>query len=175
MLNDSKYSFSVKGDDMRLTVLRSPIYGDHGGPRTSESEFTEQGISEFNYALLPCAADPDYAAIERRAAEFNSQPVAVCENNHRGFLAPSASFVSTDAGDIDITAFKRAEDGNGWIIRAYETAGHDTDAVIKLPILDAELPLHFGKFEVRTILIPDIRSGAKNNEPHEVMITEWEY
>ena len=175
MLNDSKYSFSVKGDDMRLTVLRSPIYGDHGGPRTSESEFTEQGRSEFGYALMPCAAEPDYAAIERRAAEFNSQPVPVSENNHKGYLAPTASFVSVDADDIDITAFKRSEDDNGWIIRAYETAGHDTDAVISLPILGAELPLHFGKFEVRTILIPDIRSGVENKEPHEVMMTEWEY
>ena len=175
MLNDSKYSFSIKGDDMRLTVLRSPIYGDHGGPRTSESEYTEQGVSAFNYALLPCGAEPDYALIERKAAEFNCQPVAIAENNHKGYLAPDASFVSVDADDIDITAFKRAEDDNGWILRAFETAGRDTDAVIKLPILGTELPLHFGRFEVRTILIPDIRSDAENKEPHEVMITEWEY
>ena len=78
MLNDSKYSFSVKGGDMRLTVLRSPIYGDHGGPRTEESEFTEQGISQFCYTMIPGISDPDYAALERRAAELNCPPAAIC-------------------------------------------------------------------------------------------------
>ncbi len=170
LLNDSKYSFSVKGNDMRLTVLRSPIYGDHGGPRTGESEYTEQGVSSFRYSFVPGDAEPDYAALERRAAELNCPPVSLCENNHRGTLPAEASFGSVDAGDVDITALKRAEDGNGWILRAYETAGHETDAVIRLPVLGKELPLHFGKFEVRTIFIPD-----DGSEPHEVMLTEWEY
>ena len=177
LLNDGKYSFSVKGNDMRLTVLRSPIYGDHGGPRTGESEYTEQGVSSFRYTFVPGDAEPDYAALERRAAELNCPPVSICENNHRGTLPAEASFGSVDAGDVDITALKRAEDGNGWIVRAYETAGHETDAVIRLPVLGKELPLHFGKFEVKTIFIPDGNGGEPDDggEPHEVMLTEWEY
>ncbi len=171
MLNDGKYSFSIQGGDLRLTVLRSPIYGDHGGPRTAESEFTEQGISEFRYSMVPGPATPDYAALERRAAELNCPPVLVCENNHKGFLPPEDSFGSVDADNVDVTAFKRAEDGNGWIVRAYETAGREeTETVLRLPLLAKEIPLRFGKFEIRTLLIPDGEEEAR-----EVMLTEWDY
>ena len=171
MLNDGKYSFSIKGGDIRLTVLRSPIYGDHGGPRTSESMFTEQGLSRFSYVMVPGEKEPDFASLERRAAELNCPVMAVCENNHRGFLPAEKSFGAADARNVDITALKRAEDQNGWVLRAYETAGEEsTDTVIRLPLLERELPLHFGKFEIRTLFLPD-----DGGEAREVMLTEWAY
>ncbi|MDD4774347.1 MAG: glycoside hydrolase family 38 C-terminal domain-containing protein, partial [Eubacteriales bacterium] len=53
MLNNNKYSFSIKDNTLNLTVVRSPIYGDHGNTRSAESPFTDQGAHKFEYTLLP--------------------------------------------------------------------------------------------------------------------------
>lgn len=173
LLNDSRYSFSVKDSEMRMTIVRSPVFSDHGGPRTSESVFTDQGLTKFEYELVPVSPEGDFAAVERMAAELNCPPVNIIENNHKGCLAPSGSFVSVDADNVSITAFKRAEDDNGWIVRAYETAGRGAEAKISLPLLDEELNLSFGKFEVKTVFIPDLRADA--GDIREVMMTEFDF
>jgi alpha-mannosidase len=173
LLNDSRYSFSVKDGEMRMTIVRSPVFSDHGGPRTSESVFTDQGLTKFEYELAPVSPEGDFAAVERMAAELNCPPVNIIENNHKGWLAPSGSFVSVDAENVSITAFKRAEDDNGWIVRAYETAGRGAEAKISLPLLDEELSLSFGKFEVKTVFIPDLRADA--GDIREVMMTEFDF
>ncbi|HDZ20308.1 hypothetical protein LCGC14_0312200 [marine sediment metagenome] len=46
--------------------------------------------------------------------------------------AKSHSFVTIDAGNIELSTYKPAEDGKGLILRVMETAGKATDATIKL-------------------------------------------
>ena len=53
LVNDGTYSSSVKGSTIYQTILRSPIYADHGAPRTVESRYTEQGESTFASVLMP--------------------------------------------------------------------------------------------------------------------------
>ncbi len=169
LLNDSRYSFSVRENDVRMTVVRSPIYGDHGGPRGEEARFTDQGTTAFAYTLLPCGASPDYGGIERRAAELNGPPTAIVDNNHRGTRPLTETFLSVSASNVDVSAFKRAEDGGGWILRAWETAGHAVEATVEIPLLDRTLTLSFGRFAVRTLFLPDDVSLPAR----EVLMTEW--
>lgn len=44
LLNDSKYSFDVKDNDMRMTVVRSPIFADHFGERDDLCEYMDQAF-----------------------------------------------------------------------------------------------------------------------------------
>ena len=56
ILNDGKYGLDVRGEEVGLTVLRSPIYAHHDPfvPQPDESySFVDQGIQRFTYACLP--------------------------------------------------------------------------------------------------------------------------
>ena len=83
LLNDNKYSFSIKGSELNLTAVRSPIYGDHGNIRSSESEYTDQGAHDFKYEILLLAVDTPNSALIRRAVELNKPLTYIAEPAYR--------------------------------------------------------------------------------------------
>lgn len=167
MLNDCKYSFSVEGEDLCLTAVRSPIYGDHGRERTADSIFTDQGKRKFSFALMKAESCDDFSIVSRAAEEFNTQPVNILENNHEGRLPLSYCGMEV-SGSIAVTALKRAEDGSGWVIRAVETAGAPVKGSIDLPVFGRKVESDFGPFEVKTFLLAD------DGSEREVLLTEFD-
>ncbi len=157
LLNDGKYSFSVEGSEMRLTAARSAIYADHGGIRRDDEqyEYLDQGIQTFTYALKPFAGETPPASVVRRALELNTPCETVRESYHAGPLPQCASHLEVSADNIIITAFKRAEDDDGWILRAYEAEGRATTATIECALLKKAPELELGPFEITTIKIGD--------------------
>jgi alpha-mannosidase len=157
LLNDGKYSFSVDGNEMRLTAVRSAIYADHGGVRRDgeEYEYLDQGVQTFTYALKPFAGETPPAAVVRRALELNTEFDTVRESYHGGPLPRSASHLQVSAENIIVTAFKRAEEDDGYILRANETEGCRTDAEIECALLHTKLDLAFAPFEIKTVKIGD--------------------
>ncbi len=114
LLNDSKYGHDIHDNVIRLTLLKSAV---------SPDPEADQGLHRFTYSLLPHMGDWRDAQTVRRAYELNV-PALVTP----GFLpeeqngaALSSSFVSTDCPHIVIDTIKPAEDGNGLIVRLYET------------------------------------------------------
>jgi len=158
LLNDGKYSFNVTLRDIGLTVLRSPIYAHHipEEPVSGESySYMDQGIQHFQYTLLPHAGSLVQAGTVRRAAELNQPPVALFGTFHPGGTLPqAASFLSIDRENVVVSVVKQAEDGNGWIVRAYETAGQAVEAEIDLPAWKRQIHARFGPSEIKTFLIP---------------------
>ncbi len=175
ILNDRKYGFSVEENTMYLTAIRSPIYGDHGGPRDADSEFTDQGLHTFHYALLPYQVQnggTDFSAVYRKAEEFNTPVVNILENNHIGFLPQSYEGIRVDAEHIIVSALKRAEDEGGWILRAFETGGKTCETKILLTSLRFEFTVCFTPFEVKTLYIE--KSKENGYVVKEVLMTEYE-
>ena len=169
VLNDQKYSFSADGNELRITAVRSPIFADHGGPRVEDSEYTDQGEMVFRYALIPYAANgEDFRAVTRAAEEFNTPPAHIVENNHEGVLADRYSGLAAESDRVIVSAVKAAEDGNGVIVRAYETAGESGEIALSVPMLDTAITADFGAFEVKTFRI------AANGDISEVLLTEYE-
>lgn len=167
LLNDNKYSFSVKGSTMYLTAVRSPLYGDHGGPRVEEALYTDQGESEFGYALR--AFEPSALhTIVRAARRFNVPLSHVIENRHDGRLPLSYRGLTVDANGISVSAFKRAEDGQGLVLRAYETNGRAVDATFEGELLRAPIKAHFTPYEIKTLYLGD------DGSVREVLIPEWQ-
>lgn len=52
-----------------------------------------------------------------------------------GTLPPAYSFCRVEQPNLVLLTLKRAEDGNGLILRLWETGGKDTEAVVHLPFL----------------------------------------
>ena len=167
-LNDSSYSTSIRDGCVYLTVLRSPIYADHGGSRDGERAYTEQGIREFTYAMMPCSGEN--APIIRAARLLNTPPVNIIENWHTGKWTDKIfSGLTISADNVMLSALKRAEDGCGTVIRLYETEGKQatfraTGATLPVPLTDT-----IGAYSVETYYLPDGEKAWK-----KVLLTECE-
>jgi alpha-mannosidase len=52
-------------------------------------------------------------------------------NPERPLPSEGASFLETDQPNVVVVTWKRAEDGNGTILRLYETAGREATATLR--------------------------------------------
>ncbi len=171
LLNDAKYGFSVNGNDLRLTVVRSPIYADHFGLRDEYCEVMDQGIQEFRYALVPHNGSWTDAEVVRKAVEFNVLPEYIVETYHRGPLPPVFEGLHIESDAIVVSAFKLAEDGDAYILRCYETRGTEVYTMIRIPLLNRTWEGHFDPCEIKTLRIP-IDPGKTIGE-NDLLEMQW--
>ena len=161
ILNDCKYGYDAIPDRMRLTLLTSPTWPDPNSDR---------GHHEFTYQLLPHGGDWRSANVLQHASVVNDPPVVLPP-----MIVNEASIVpAISAPNIILSACKPSEDGTGWILRLYESAGKSTSTQLTFvkPIQGAEfcdllehsnkslldsqdnrLHLSFNPFEVITVKI----------------------
>ncbi|MGG4032678.1 glycoside hydrolase family 38 C-terminal domain-containing protein [Paenibacillus cisolokensis] len=173
LMNDAKYSYSIRNRELALTVLRSPIYAHHvpyEPDPDGEYSYIDQGIQRFSYSLLPHEGSWERAGTVRRAAELNCGPIAVIETYHEGPLPQADSYLSVDCDNIVVSAVKRAEDNDDLIIRCYETERRATTAEIRLPKWNRTIRAAFGPCEIKTFRVPrDERAPVR-----ETNLLEWD-
>lgn len=141
LLNRAKYGYDVKGNVMRLSLLRSPKWPDPTADR---------GKHTMEYALYPHAGRWEDAHTVRRGYEYNNPlipfagdgrpgpgPAAAIPASkagaNDGALSPAGSFVRLEPENLVLTALKLAEDSDEWIVQWYESEGRETEAVLTLP------------------------------------------
>ena len=140
LLNDCKYGHDIKGNVIRLTLIKSAISPD---PQADQGEHT------FSYSLLPHEGDWRNGETVRHAYLFNmpaqarlvtTRPDRAPAPHARGTLPAGASFVSTDRPGLVIETVKPAEDGDGVIVRLYDAHNTRGPAVLRFfrPIASAE-------------------------------------
>ena len=127
LLNDCKYGHDIRDNVMRLTLLRAPTVPD---PEA------DQGEHRFVYSLLPHAGGWE-AGTAKEAYCLNDPVISYLSsvtsdraalNNPKSITTPH-SLITSSAPNIIIETIKRAEDGNGYIVRFYESQrrrGHVT-------------------------------------------------
>ncbi|MBV9851628.1 MAG: alpha-mannosidase, partial [Armatimonadetes bacterium] len=119
VLSDSKYGWDIRGNVMRLTLLKGAINPDPDADR---------GRHRFSYALYPHAGDWRTAETVRRAYEFNvpvqSAPARAESAPSGGDALPaSLSLISPDVPNLIVETVKKAEDDDSLIVRLYEAYG----------------------------------------------------
>jgi len=166
LINNGKYSFSMKGNTLRMLAIRTPGYADHFGERDMMMEYTDQGVSEFAYSILPCC--DTYDQIVRAARVLNQPPQHIVETYHKGTLAPSATGIDISCPNVIAEVLKRSENNDGYILRLFEAQGMVSEKV-KIKCLDRDIDCSFVPQEIKTIFIPD-----ESSKPiKECMITEF--
>ncbi|GHV02259.1 alpha-mannosidase [Clostridia bacterium] len=151
LLNDAKYSFSASGGGLRMVAARSALYADHGGIRRPNGNrpFLDAGTQTFSFALGGFFGEPDFAELTKKAEAFNAPFEISFEGYHAGTRKDTGNFLSVSAENVLVAAVKKAEDGNGYILRAYETAGRET--VCTIDFCDAAAALRFAPHEIKTV------------------------
>jgi alpha-mannosidase len=123
ILNDSKYGWDYKGNVLRLSLLRSPIWPD---------SLADRGTHHFSFAVYPHAGDWRSAETVRRAAEYNVPLVAGLEPQHPGALGSDVSFAGAEPDNVELAWLKRAEDSEAWVLRLVEWHGRPAEARVRL-------------------------------------------
>jgi alpha-mannosidase len=153
VINDAKHGYDVRGGEIGISAVRSPVWAWHD-PRALEDggdfEYMDQGRQTFTVRLVQHNGDWRAAGVVRLAAELNQPPFALIETYHDGPLAQRDSFADDGGGDVVVTAVKGAEDGNGYVVRAYESSGRSSPARIEL--LGRVIEAEFGANEIKTFV-----------------------
>jgi alpha-mannosidase len=124
LLNNSKYGFDVKGNVIRMSLLRSPKWPDLTADR---------GKHTIAYALYPHRGSWKEAGTVRRGYEFNVPLRTVITGRHTGTLPMSHSFVRVTPSNVVLTTIKKAEDSDAWVMQMYECEGKDAEATVEMP------------------------------------------
>ncbi|MEG0271367.1 MAG: glycoside hydrolase family 38 C-terminal domain-containing protein, partial [Clostridia bacterium] len=118
LLNDCKYGHSVKDGCMALTLIKSGI---------EPNPTTDQEMHSFTYALYPHAENWRAAGTVWEAYKLNQPALCVLNSAKQ----PPFSLASVDASNVMLETIKQAEDGNGFILRLYETDNALTQAQLQ--------------------------------------------
>jgi len=162
LLNDCKYGYDAKGNVLRLSLLRSPEWPD---------PHADEGHHEFTYSLYAHPGSWRDALIVRQGYDLNYPLFAIQTEKHTGSLPESHSFLAVAQDNVVVTAFKKAEESDDFIVRFYEWAGKTADVHLKfaapvqsaadanlvekagnsLPVRDNEVSVATKPYEVRTM------------------------
>lgn len=131
IFNDCKHGYDAKGGVIRMSLLRSSYEPD---------PTPDVGRHHMRLAVMPHDGPLNKAATAKAGWEFN-KPIGVRVVQSSPIADSTASMgqirwslCGVNAPNVVVTAFKRAEDGEGWIVRAAECAGQIATATFALGI-----------------------------------------
>jgi len=157
IVSDSVYSYSALGSEIRLTLLRSPIYAHHD-PRKPvpgvDYKYMDQGIHYFKFLILPHVGNWRKVDVVPYAELVNSQIPYIIESAHEGKLPREFSFIKTNKENVIVNVVKLAEDGNDVVLRLYEIHGMKTEVEISLPGIERTLRITVNPYEIKSLLVP---------------------
>jgi len=152
LLNDGKYGCDVRGSVMRLTILRCPPYAYHQ-PHAFGSkphyEWIDQGYQEFTLGICPHIGGWQDNDVIRRARELNIAFPRITTHSHAGDRPRQASLLALTSPEMEMTALKRAEDGEGYIVRVADSHGRGAQGALQWQ--RQSFPVNLAPFEVATL------------------------
>ncbi len=123
IINDCKYGYDIDNNLMRITLMRAPVLPD---------ATADKGVSTFRYGIYAHENRWDDADTVKEAFRENIPLKAVFVPSGNS-TKREQSFIKTDDDRIMIDAVKPAQDGDGIILRVYETHSHSGKVKITLP------------------------------------------
>lgn len=135
LINDCKYGGDVMEGEMRLSIVRSPVYAHHVPHPLDEGVdylYMDQGIHRFVLRLLPHNGDWREGMVVERAEELNNPLYIMREHNHGGDHPPYFSLLKVEGEGVILSALKRAERSSEVIARLWESRGRKVSGRIEL-------------------------------------------
>ncbi len=123
LLNNCKYGHDVRGNLMRITLMRGPVLPDRTG------DICEQ---DFVYSLFPHKGSWCDAGTVKEAQRLN-EPLRAQYYARGEEKGRAHSWLSLDNDGVVLDAVKQAQDGEGVIVRVYEALRRHTAATLTLP------------------------------------------
>ncbi len=174
LINDGIYGSDFSNGEVRLSLLRSPGFCGHPiedrtiMPQDRFSPRIDQGERLFSFVLNAGEIVERLRSIDREALVFNEKPFAL-SFFPSGEGKKDACVVELQDDAIQMTAFKKAEDGEDYIIRLFEPTGNKCSSILNIPVAGIKQEIKLDSFEVKTL-----RLIVKNNSLAETDLMERE-
>ena len=107
LLNDSKYGYSLDGNTLRLSLIRSSYDPD---------PLPEVGQHDVRLALLPIASNFSVADAVRAGRWFNHPIRVIGTDRHAGQLPSTGQLLQIAPDMVTVLAIKQAEDGSDELV-----------------------------------------------------------
>ncbi len=137
VLNDSKYGWDKPDDNtLRLTLFHNP----QTAYRYAHQEIQDFGHHRIAYSIVGHMGSCIEAGVVRQSEELNQPLISYLAPKHAGELGRTFSFIRSNTPRIAVKTLKKAEDGNGYIVRVYETEGRPIEnakLIFPAPIVSA--------------------------------------
>ncbi|MBQ0125107.1 MAG: alpha-mannosidase [Clostridiales bacterium] len=111
LINDCKYGYSAEGSTLSLTLLKSATYPDKTADKCNH---------KFTYVLYPHADDFTKSGTVENAYIINNPLYCTPISRQDGILPDRMSFAKIDGNGTFIDTIKKAENGDGYIVRIYD-------------------------------------------------------
>lgn len=138
LLNDCKYGYDVKSNQIRLTLLRSSNWPDSQADR---------GKHEFTYSLYPHIGSWEEANTVKHSYELNIPLQVLVNPEHRqsaSGISHQQSFLNLSADNLILMALKPSEDNpEKFILRCYECQGRTADLFLKTDLFSLGVAVDF--------------------------------
>lgn len=172
VINNGTHGADMLGDELGITLLRSAGYSaaDFTMGKTLQEEQwlprMEQGQRFYRFFIQGGASASMDECLDRLAQAFNEMPYgfSYCPP---GEGEPVGSFLQIDNPRVMVSAIKKSEDSEGYILRLYEGSGKEAEAKLFFPMHKTEKKIHFNAFEIKTFLW-----NPSNGEIEEMGIVE---
>ncbi len=154
VVNDAKYGYSVNGNDMRVSIVRSPLYGHRSSQRIdpeTDYDWQNQGRQSFRMLLIPHTGSWQDAGVARAAEELTAPLPIILQGIHPGSRPQADSFLSIDAANIIVSAVKQSESGADLVFRCRETAGRPATVTLDVRFAKRKWSGTFRPNEIKTL------------------------
>lgn len=121
LINDGKYGHDVHGNEIGISLLRSPIYPD---------PLADEGPQGFTYALLPHAGTWIEGDVLMEAEDLNRPLLTLVT---AAGVEARWQAIEMRGLPLGIGTLKAREDGGGLVFRAYEPQGARGRVTLTLP------------------------------------------
>ena len=169
LLNDSKYGYDALDNELRLSVLRSPIYAFHDPRKMVPGityHYTDQGEQVLRYRLLPHVGQWGVANPARQSEELHQPLIARPVAAHQGTWQ-DLSLLRVAPEHVVLTTAKLAEEGDRFIVRGYEAAGKPAHLTLTSDLMGVSWSHDVGPHEIWTLALP-----LQGGEPEALNLLE---
>ncbi|MBE6892328.1 MAG: alpha-mannosidase [Ruminococcaceae bacterium] len=160
LINDGIYGSSATEDTIKMTLLRSPAYCAHPDgdkefvPQNRYTAYIEQGERLYDFRVLAGGSAEINNKLPRAAATFNEKPMTLSFFPSGLGELPKVK-ITVDAPEcVECNAIKKANDGNGHIIRVFNASAEAQKVTVKLDD-GYEFAYDLGKYEIATFRLSD--------------------
>jgi alpha-mannosidase len=154
-INDGVYGSDLRDNAIRISLLRSAGYSTMEIPDRqvpAQDRFSprmDQGERVYRFWLTGGAAQC-LDTIDRQAQAWNERPLTISFSPPGTQPAPARALVVSDPAVV-VSTFKRAEEGDSYIVRLFEPTGTPRSLELSCPALDATARVDIGAWEIKTL------------------------
>ncbi len=128
IMNDGRYGWDKPdGHTLRLTLFHTPS----ATKECTEQQTQDFGRHTFTYSIVGHKGALDPATADIDADELNQPKIAYATCRHDGKLGRQFSMLHSTNRNLRVKAFKKAQDGDGYIVRVYELSGKGAEGSIE--------------------------------------------